>query len=250
MIIANWKCNGSKAMIKDWFISYANKIKNSEINVGTVGIAPPSIFFNEVFNQIKKNNLDIFTCSQDIAGSTRKCTGAISSEMLQQSHAFSFCIVGHSERRTLYNEDNKIILDKIIECLKSHINPILCVGETEEENKLGKTKEIIQDQLSILNSLDITDKTSIAYEPIWAIGTGKTPDPSKVNEIHKFIKDVVQSNSINQHKPKVLYGGSVTEKNAYSFFKSEHVDGALVGGASLSGAIFAEIVNIKNDIKI
>ena len=118
-------------MIKDWFISYANKIKNSEINVGTVGIAPPSIFFNKVFNQIKKNNLDIFTCSQDIAGSTRKCTGAISSEMLQQSHAFSFCIVGHSERRTLYNEDNKIILDKIIECLKSHINPILCVGETE-----------------------------------------------------------------------------------------------------------------------
>ena len=90
------------------------------------------------------------------------------------------------------------------------------------------------------------DLFTVAYEPVWAIGSGKTPHPEEINEIHKFIKDVVQSFSTNNLVPDVLYGGSVTDKNAKSFFNQEFVDGALIGGASLDGFIFAEIVNIFN----
>ena len=244
MIIANWKCNGSKLMINEWFESYKNMVKNNGVGAGILGIAPPALFINDVNDQIKNNNLDIETISQDIAGYTRKFTGAISAEMLLESDAYSFCIVGHSERRISYNEDNKIIQDKILECLSCDINPILCIGETDEENKLGKTKEILESQLNILKNMNTPDSLTIAYEPIWAIGTGKTPNPRDVNEIHKYIKDVVQSNSENNVSPLVLYGGSVTDKNSESFFGEEFVDGALVGGASLDGTTFAKIVNI------
>ena len=104
-------------------------------------------------------------------------------------------------------------------------------------------------QLRIFENESISEGTTIAYEPVWAIGTGKTPNPKDVNEIHKFIKDVVQSLSLNSLNPKVLYGGSVSEKNAKQFFSEEFVDGALIGGASLDGASFAKIVNIKNGMK-
>ena len=93
------------------------------------------------------------------------------------------------------------------------------------------------------------DLFTVAYEPVWAIGSGKTPHAEEINEIHKFIKDVVQSISTNDLVPDVLYGGSVTHKNASSFFNQDFVDGALIGGASLDGSIFAEIVNIYNGTK-
>ena len=249
MIVANWKCNGSKTMLDEWISSYTNETDIKLDNSCIVAIAPPSIFFNELSHKINKKDLNICLCSQDIAGMTRKYTGAISSQLLIDVNVDKFCIIGHSERRLFYKEDNQIIKDKLIECLKSNINPILCVGETEQENISGNTKKILKKQLSILEKESITKATTIAYEPVWAIGTGKTPDPKEVNEIHKFIKDVVQSLSLNSLQPNVLYGGSVSEKNAEKFFREQFVDGALIGGASLNGASFAKIVNIKNGIK-
>ena len=249
MIIANWKCNGSKAMIDDWFNSFRKTLQNKGVDAGIIGIAPPSIFLNELDLHIKKYDIDIDLCSQDISGSVRRCTGAISSDMLKENNAFGYCIVGHSDRRALYKEDNEIIQDKVFECLSSDINPIICIGESEEENNLGKTEEILKEQLSILRNVSLSDSTTIAYEPIWAIGTGKTPDPKDVNEIHKFIKDVVQSISANTLVPLVLYGGSVSKENAESFLKEEYVDGALIGGASLDGKNFAEIINTMRNIK-
>ena len=97
--------------------------------------------------------------------------------------------------------------------------------------------------------LELDKEFTVAYEPVWAIGSGLTPEPKDINEIHKYIKDVVQSNSANNLIPSVLYGGSVTDNNAESFFKEEFVDGALVGGASLDGTTFAKIVNIFNSTK-
>ena len=130
------------------------------------------------------------------------------------------------------------------------INPILCIGESNEENKLGKTKEILENQLMILKNMTTSDSLTIAYEPIWAIGTGKTPNPKDVNDIHKFIKDIVQSISDNSSTPIVIYGGSVNEDNAQSFLKEKFVDGALIGGASLDGSKFANIVNTYNGINL
>ena len=102
----------------------------------------------------------------------------------------------------------------------------------------------------ILKNMTTSDSLTIAYEPIWAIGTGKTPNPKDVNDIHKFIKDIVQSISGNSATPKVIYGGSVNEDNAQSFLKEKFVDGALIGGASLDGSKFANIVNTYNGINL
>jgi triosephosphate isomerase len=160
----------------------------------------------------------------------------------------TFSIVGHSERRELFNEDNDLIKKKI-ENLNNKIMTLLCVGESNEENEKGITKDILKDQLEVIKNLELDESFTVAYEPVWAIGSGLTPDPKDINEIHKYIKDVVQSNSANNLSPRVLYGGSVTDKNAESFFNEEFVDGALVGGASLDGTTFAKIVNTFNTTK-
>ena len=124
----------------------------------------------------------------------------------------------------------------------------MCIGETKEENDKGITKDVLKNQLEVVDAMDL-ENFIIAYEPVWAIGSGLTPNPKDINEIHKYIKDVVQSTSANNLVPKVMYGGSVTDKNAESFFTEQFVDGALVGGASLNGKTFANIVNIYNSTK-
>ena len=156
-----------------------------------------------------------------------------------------FSIIGHSERRQLFNETNEEIKQKILKIAKKTIT-ILCVGETREENKNDQTRDILKKQLEVVRDIELNNSLVIAYEPVWAIGTGNTPTPNNINEIHKFIKDVVQSTSYNSAYPMVLYGGSVNQENAKSFFKEEFVDGALIGGASLDGKKFANIINIFN----
>ena len=245
MIVANWKCNGSKTMIDTWFKNY---IKDSEeSNEVFIGIAPPTIYIERVANITKKNSLQIKTGSQDIDISSGSRTGAISIEMILDNNCY-FSIIGHSERRELFSENNIEIRQKIIKIMDKTL-PILCVGETLEDNKKDLTKDVLREQLEVINNLEFKNKLVIAYEPVWAIGSGLTPDPKDINEIHKFIKDVVQSNTNNSANPSVLYGGSVNSANAASFFNEDYVDGALVGGAALDGSSFAEIVNLFNGIK-
>ena len=243
MLIANWKSNGSKAMAIDWFDKFYDNY--SLINDETlIGIAPPFIYVDQI-NNLKKPNIK--TGIQDIEPSSGARTGSISANMAIDLGC-NFSIIGHSERRALYNESNYQIKEKIIN-LDKKIMPILCVGETHKENIDGETKNALKTQLEIINNYELQEFFTVAYEPVWAIGSGKTPHPKEINEIHKFIKDVVQSLSTNNLVPNVLYGGSVTDKNAKSFFNQDFVDGALIGGASLDGSIFAEIVNIFNGTK-
>ena len=243
MIIANWKCNGSKEMMLSWSANYDRELDGNDI---FVGVAPPAIYFSS-FSQ--ENGLFNFVGwgVQDVDHLDGSRTGAISVDMLIDMEC-GFSIIGHSERRQVFNEDNILIREKL-ESLNKRIMTILCIGETKEENHKGITKDVLKDQLEIVNNLELDTKFTVAYEPVWAIGSGLTPEPKDINEIHKYIKDVVQSNSENNLSPKVLYGGSVTDKNAESFFKEEFVDGALVGGASLDGSTFAKIVNIFNKTK-
>ena len=206
-----------------------------------VGVAPPLIYFG-YFNDENTSLRFVEWGVQDIDHLDGSRTGAISVDMLIDMEC-DFSIIGHSERRQIFNEDNNLIREKL-KSLNKRIMTILCIGETREENNKGITKDILKDQLEIVNGLNLDAKFTVAYEPVWAIGSGLTPEPKDINEIHKYIKDVVQSVSTNNHVPNVLYGGSVTDKNAESFFKEEFVDGALVGGASLNGTTFANIVNI------
>ena len=182
--------------------------------------------------------------TQDLDASNGARTGAISAEMILDCEC-NFSIVGHSERRQYFDEKNSTIKEKIHKLIDV-ATPILCVGETTEENQNNLTEEVISNQLKVLEGLNFQNKIVIAYEPVWAIGTGMTPSKEEINEIHKFIKDVVQSSSINSLRPCVLYGGSVNEENCENFFKSEFVDGALIGGASLDGSSFAKIAKSFN----
>ena len=244
MIIANWKCNGSKSMISEWFSEFS--LNYIETNESFIGIAPPSIYIENVLANISTKLVGVNIGSQDIDTSSGAKTGAVSSEMILD-YGCKFSIIGHSERRQFYNERNDDIRQKILNIANKTLT-ILCVGETEEENKNDLTKDVLKKQLEVIEEIDFNDSLVIAYEPVWAIGTGNTPTPDNINEIHKFIKDVVQSITRNSEIPLVLYGGSVNEDNAENFFKEEFVDGALIGGASLDGRQFANIINIYNGI--
>ncbi len=126
----------------------------------------------------------------------------------------------------------------------------MCIGESLEEYDLGKTRQKLKSQITeSISKLNTLKELIIAYEPIWAIGSGITPKPKEVNSMHEFIKDVVQSATTNNIVPKVLYGGSVNDTNAANFLKEESIDGALVGGASMDANVFANIVNIYKRLK-
>ena len=233
-------------MLKTW-------IEDFKINVQTIDsnicISPPYVYLDQLKNILFLNDIDsIQIGSQDVDQSDGARTGAISASMLLDLGC-KYTIIGHSERRSLFKEDNKIIEEKF-RCLESNnIMQVLCIGESLEEMESGKTLDILNEQITSVLKNKTLNNALIAYEPIWAIGTGKTPTSIQVNQINQCIKDVVQSTTANNYLPKVLYGGSVNSENAAAFFSCENIDGALVGGASLDGKHFAEIVNEFNGIK-
>ena len=255
MIIANWKSN--IVDIGQWTEDFDDEYIVIERSQSAIfGVAPPSIYI-EKLNGWKKIHIafddgdlgfqEVLCGVQDVDHSYGSRTGAISVDMVLDSGC-NFAIIGHSERRDLFNEDNDLIKEKL-KSLKNKVMAVLCIGETKEENDKGITKDVLKQQLDIVKEAELDQSFTVAYEPVWAIGSGLTPEPKDINEIHKYIKDVVQSNSANKLIPEVLYGGSVTDKNAESFFTEQFVDGALVGGASLNGKTFANIVNIYSSTK-
>ena len=245
MIVANWKANGDIKKNYLWCETFQNLLDKSGFDY--VGISPSHIHFHQLNTFFKETNVMIGM--QDIYIEGGAITGSISAEMAS-ADGCSFCLVGHSERREIFNEDGNLISKKISSLLKNNIKPILCIGESFEEYKAGNTRDKLKSQIieSIPKSY-VLNELIIAYEPIWAIGSGKTPEAEEVNSIHEFIKDVVQSATANNIVPKVLYGGSVNDINANNFFKEDSIDGALVGGASLDANIFANIVNIYKRLK-
>ena len=244
MIIANWKSNTID--VNNWYLNFNNFYKSLS-DSAMIGVAPPTIYLDKLVTNLGKGDVEIKAGVQDVDHSYGSRTGAISVDMIIETGC-KFAIIGHSERREIFNEDNDFIKEKL-KSLNKRVMAILCIGETKEENDKGITKDVLKNQLEIVNGLELEESFTVAYEPVWAIGSGLTPEPKDINEIHKYIKDVVQSNSVNNLSPKVLYGGSVTDKNAESFFEEKFVDGALVGGASLDGTTFAKIVNIFNTTK-
>ena len=245
MIVANWKANGDIKKNYLWCETFQNLLDKSGFDY--VGISPSHIHFHQLNTFFKETNVMIGM--QDIYIEGGAITGSISAEMAS-ADGCAFCLVGHSERREIFNEDGNLISKKINSLLKNNIKPILCIGESFEEYKAGNTRDKLKSQIieSIPKSY-VLNELIIAYEPIWAIGSGRTPEAEEVNSIHEFIKDVVQSATANNIVPKVLYGGSVNDINANDFFEEDSIDGALVGGASLDANIFANIVNIYKRLK-
>ena len=170
-------------------------------------------------------------------------TGEISAEMIRD-HSASHVILGHSERRAHFNETNKIINQKIKTALKSGLISILCIGETEEERENGATEEVLEKQLKncLLNIKD--ENLIIAYEPVWAIGTGKNANSSTILETHQIIRNILNDIGFDGEKISILYGGSVNRNNANELIALNDVDGFLIGGASLDVKHFYDIYKI------
>jgi triosephosphate isomerase len=240
---------------------------NFKMNMTSSEVAP----YLEVFRQEteKLNDVDIvlippFTAiakASEILGGAQKIrlgaqnmspeakgayTGEISATMLRDLFV-RYVLVGHSERRRLFGETDEFVRRKLITALASELRPILCVGETLEERQAGQEKAVLEGQLrGALDGLtpDQISEVIVAYEPVWAIGTGLTATPEQAQEAHLFIRDYLGklAGTSLANKARILYGGSVTPANAKELMSQEDIDGALVGGASLDPRGFARIV--------
>ena len=245
LVIANWKMNIPSGGISGWIpeemISTNDEVefdrKSSYFKF--MGIAPPISHLSELKNLLNFG----FLGSQDISRFNDGAkTGDISADMVIDIGC-TFAILGHSERREFYNETNSLVSEKLRICLEKNIMPVVCIGESLEDYNAGKTLEVLDMQLKeIFTSISTKKTVVIAYEPVWAIGSGKTPTADEVNNIHQHIKDIVQSIA-EIEAISVIYGGSVNCENAKSFFQQTNIDGALIGGASLNGKDFLDIYN-------
>ena len=246
-LIANWKLNGSRDFNIKWAHEFFKNFNGQ--NFSFLGVAPASLYFDHVKGLLGEHGIEIGAQNIDIKNTGAR-TGEISASMIEDIGC-KFSIIGHSERRVFFNESNQIIQKKLIQANQNSLMPVLCIGESEEENKNNNTNKVLEQQIveALEGSNDISSLI-IAYEPIWAIGSGKTPDPEDINSVHEMIKDVVQSRFPKTDLESVLYGGSVNLRNAASLFEQKNIDGALIGGASLDGKEFALIANVFNDLKV
>ena len=228
LIVANWKMNFFYKQAYNFckkIISKKKQIKNNFI------ICPPSSLIFRLSNRFRQINFGAQDCSA--VNEFGAYTGDINSKMLKDINC-KYTLIGHSERRELYKEDESLISLKILSALKSNIKPILCVGENLNQKRRGDTKKILKYQLNkVLLKKKEFKKVIIAYEPVWAIGTGKTPSVEDISNTILYIKNILAKKSSIYKNVLVLYGGSVNTNNSKLFLDNINIDGLLVGGASL-----------------
>lgn len=246
LIAANWKMN--KGVVEsekfaEEMKSFFDRTKN--LNCDVV-IIPPFTTIHLVYK--KTNGTDIKIGAQNVHFATNGAyTGEISCQMLK-SCGCKYVIVGHSERRQYFNETNEIVNKKVLKVLDEGLKPILCIGETLVEHQDKLTEAVIEEQLThclCQVPADQMDKVVIAYEPVWAIGTGKNATPHQAESVHHFIRKKLKKMYSDEIalNVRIIYGGSVNSANAKELFALEAINGALVGGASLDEKSFIEIIN-------
>jgi len=215
-VVANWKMNGSKKLL--------NEYKKIFQNYEKLIVCLPSIYLGEPSGLI----LSAQNIHQHLKGAY---TGEVSASMLVE-FGVKYCLVGHSERRQCFHEINSDVRAKAETCLGENITPIICIGETLEQYEANQTTEVLERQLA--ECLPSRSGFWIAYEPVWAIGTGKTPTTDEISEVHLMLREKLPNTTL-------LYGGSVNGDNAATIFAIPNVDGVLVGGASLDMANITKI---------
>ena len=236
--IANWKMNGQKDSYK-LVKSISNYCQKMKRKTSKVVICPPFTLLSELIKKEKKIKFGGQDCHYKSEGAY---TGSISANMLKTINC-QYVILGHSERRIYQKETSQELNLKIQSAIESNLTVIYCIGEKLEEIK--KRDIILKKQLSSLPKKIDPKKIIIAYEPVWAIGTGKVPSPNDINKIHEKIRHIL-SNLVSLRFSKhvsILYGGSVNAVNSVDILNLDHVDGALVGGASLKSKEFCKIID-------
>lgn len=243
MVAGNWKMNYTITEAENFVSSIKSQINVEDVDVV---ICPNFVSLYSISNILDGTNIHLG--AQNVYYEDKGAyTGEISAPMLVSAFV-DYCIVGHSERRTLFNETNEIVNKKAKKLLENNIKPILCVGETLAQRETGKMFDVISKQLKEslkdISKSDIEKNVTIAYEPIWAIGTGKTASSDEASKMCHFIRKGIEAQfgSKVAENIRILYGGSVKSTNAKELLEMEDIDGALVGGASLKND-FVAIVN-------
>ena len=242
LVVANWKMNGSLSLVDkmmDFLIPNLGDISFKVV------ICPPYVLLSSLKKAAEKKGIEVGAQNvhSELSGAY---TGETSATLLKEC-GVKWCIVGHSERRVLFKESDEFIRSKTGALLNHGIRPILCIGESLEERDSGKHEEVVVRQLRKgLSDLNIEDLSScvVAYEPIWAIGTGKTATPEQANSMHTLIRKEIESlaNPEIAASFQILYGGSVNVENKKSLLSKSEIDGALVGGASLKTDDFLKLL--------
>lgn len=242
IVAGNWKMN----LTKNDGLLLVEGVLNGVVDTETqVILAVPFPFISDTVSMVEGSTVSIAAqnCHQERNGAY---TGEVSVEMLK-SFGCDYCIVGHSERRQYFGETDRYINHKIELLLEADIQPIYCCGETLEQREEGNYLQVIEEQIqSALQGFtkDQLKKIVIAYEPVWAIGTGETATPEQAQEIHAFIRGKLsQVMGTESESISILYGGSVKPANAQELFSQKDIDGGLIGGASLKAPDFLAIVN-------
>eukprot|EP01103_Thecamoeba_quadrilineata_P000834 TRINITY_DN10734_c0_g1_i1.p1 TRINITY_DN10734_c0_g1~~TRINITY_DN10734_c0_g1_i1.p1 ORF type:complete len:259 (+),score=68.27 TRINITY_DN10734_c0_g1_i1:29-805(+) len=235
----NWKLNGSRQFITE----ITKDLNAAEIpQEGDVVVAPPSVYLSDVIQKIRP---EIKVSAQNIYNESKGAfTGEISPDMLKDI-GVEWVILGHSERRGIFLESDDLIGKKVAAAHKAGLHVIACVGEQLSERESGKTLEIVSGQLKSISSfVGDWNRTVIAYEPVWAIGTGKVATPAQAQEVHAQLREWLSQNVSADvaQKTRIIYGGSVNAQNCNELAKLQDVDGFLVGGASLKSAEFSSII--------
>ncbi|HLA29017.1 MAG TPA: triose-phosphate isomerase [Syntrophales bacterium] len=245
LIVGNWKMHKTIAEAVD-FVSRLKEMIREPLGK-QVAVAPPFTALYPVADALKETGICL--AAQNVSDREEGAyTGEVSARMLVDAGC-RFVIIGHSERRAFFSEDDNLINRKIKAALKYSLQPILCIGETLSERESGRTFEVVERQIKGgLKGADASDaaRMVMAYEPVWAIGTGKTASSEQAAEVHVFIREAVDGEygkDISRNMP-VIYGGSVNTANIDALMAKEGINGVLVGGASLDAESFARIVRV------
>lgn len=242
LVAGNWKLNGSRDFAADLLEALAQGLEDD--SAADVLVCPPFVYLADAQRLLRDSGIKLGAQSV-CAEESGAFTGEVSASMLQD-FGCEYVIVGHSERRALYAEDDALVARKFMAAFKAGLTPILCVGETLEEREQGVTNAVIERQLkAVLDAAGISAfaQAVVAYEPVWAIGTGRTASPDQAQEVHANIRALLANEDATiADSIRLLYGGSVKASNAAELFAMPDIDGGLIGGASLEAGQFLSIV--------
>jgi len=246
LVAGNWKMNGTRSSIRELLDGVKGGM--GEVTTAEVAVCCPHIFLADVQQQLQGSA--VAWGGQDISvHESGAYTGETAGGMLAE-FGCKYVIIGHSERRSYHCENDQTVAEKFAAARKSGLVPILCVGETLEEREGGITEEVVGRQLDAVVShcgIDMLAEGVVAYEPVWAIGTGKTATPEQAQDVHAFIRArIAAANSAVGEGMQILYGGSMNAGNAAELLAQEDIDGGLIGGASLKAADFLTIAKAAN----
>ena len=237
LVVANWKLHGSNAFITK--LVGALKQNLAEFKDIDIVVCPPFVYLSQVCSLLRGSNIALG--AQHMSDQEQGAyTGEVSALMLKDVGC-EYVIIGHSERRYLYHEDNELIARKLEVAFMEGLTPILCLGETLKQRESSEASDVVAEQLAaVVDKVPDGAQWVLAYEPVWAIGTGHTASIEQILEMHAMIRTQLARLQISE-SARVVYGGSIKQDNAPLLFEADGVDGGLVGGASLDGEVFYRI---------